>query len=81
MALVSCVLFLLSVAPAFAQPTGGTYRRPIGHEPQGLDPARIGDVYGRSVTQQLFDGLVHFDSTLMIAPGLAEFWKSSRGPG
>jgi len=30
------------------------------------------------VTQQLFDGLVHFDSTLMIAPGLAEFWKSSR---
>jgi peptide/nickel transport system substrate-binding protein len=77
-ALASCVLYVLSVTSAFAQPAGGTYRRPIGHEPQGLDPARIGDVYGRSVTQQLFDGLVHFDSTLMIAPGLAEFWKSSR---
>lgn len=56
----------------------GTYRRPIGHDPQTLDPARVSDTYGRSVSQQLFDGLVQFDSTLMVAPALAEFWKATR---
>ena len=30
------------------------------------------------MAQQLFDGLVQFDQTLTIAPGLAQFWKSSR---
>jgi peptide/nickel transport system substrate-binding protein/oligopeptide transport system substrate-binding protein len=43
-----------------------------------LDPARISDVYSRSVAQQLFDGLVEFDHTLTISPALAEHWKSSR---
>lgn len=54
------------------------YRRPIGHDPQTLDPARVSDTYGRSVAQQLFDGLVQFDSTLMVTPALAEFWKATR---
>jgi peptide/nickel transport system substrate-binding protein/oligopeptide transport system substrate-binding protein len=57
---------------------GGTYRRPLGHDPQSLEPARINDVYSRSVAQQLFDGLVQFDQTLAIAPALAQFWKASR---
>jgi oligopeptide transport system substrate-binding protein len=57
---------------------GQTYRRPLGNEPATLDPARINDVYSRSVAQQLFDGLVQFDQTLTIAPALAHFWKSSR---
>lgn len=57
---------------------GQTYRRPLGNEPATLDPARINDVYSRSVAQQLFDGLVQFDQTLTIAPALAQFWKSSR---
>ena len=72
--------FLLGCAgPALAQGAkGGTYRRPIGHDPQALDPARIGDVYGLSVTQQIFDGLVQFDPTLMVTPALADFWKASR---
>ena len=69
---------MLCAAPALGQPDSATYRRPIGHDPQALDPARIGDVYGLSVTHQLFDGLVQFDSTLMISPALAQFWTASR---
>ena len=30
------------------------------------------------MTQQIFDGLVQFDPTLMVSPGLADFWKASR---
>jgi oligopeptide transport system substrate-binding protein len=57
---------------------GGAYRRPLGNDPATLDPARIGDVYSRSVAQQIFDGLVQFDQTLTIIPALAQFWKASR---
>jgi peptide/nickel transport system substrate-binding protein/oligopeptide transport system substrate-binding protein len=57
---------------------GGTYRRPLRNDPATLDPVRIGDVYGRSIAQQVFDGLVQFDQTLAIVPALAEFWKASR---
>ncbi len=79
--------FLLSVsAPALAAPddrlegrgVATVYRRPLGHDPATLDPARIKDIYSRSVSQQIFDGLVQFDRTLSIAPALAEFWKASR---
>jgi len=58
--------------------TGGIYRRPLGHDPETLDPARITDIYSRSVSQQIFDGLVQFDQTLTVAPALAEFWRASR---
>jgi oligopeptide transport system substrate-binding protein len=71
--------------PAFGQERakplpvpGGTYRRPLGHDPETLDPARISDIYGQSVAQQLFDGLVQFDQTLTVTPALAQFWKASR---
>src|SRR5262245_54502467 len=57
---------------------GGVYRRPLGHDPATLDPARIKDIYSLSVSQQIFDGLVQFDQTLAIVPGLAQFWKASR---
>src|SRR5438552_10269611 len=57
---------------------GGTYRRPLGHDPETLDPARITDIYSRSVSQQIFDGLVQFDQTLTITPALAGFWMASR---
>lgn len=56
----------------------GVYRRALGHDPQTLDPARIADIYGRSVSQQIFDGLVQFDRTLRVTPALAEFWRASR---
>jgi oligopeptide transport system substrate-binding protein len=57
---------------------GGVYRRPLGQDPETLDPARIADTYGRAVSQQIFDGLVQFDQTLAIKPALAEFWRASR---
>lgn len=56
----------------------GVYRRPIGNDPSTLDPALISDVYGASVMQQMFDGLVSFDQTLAVTPSLAEFWRASR---
>lgn len=66
-------------APAAGDDAAGTaYRRPLGNDPATLDPARINDVYGRSVAQQIFDGLVSFDQTLAITPALAQFWKASR---
>jgi peptide/nickel transport system substrate-binding protein/oligopeptide transport system substrate-binding protein len=57
---------------------GGVYRRPLRQDPATLDPARVSDIYGRSVSQQLFDGLVQFDHTLTVVPSLAQFWKASR---
>jgi oligopeptide transport system substrate-binding protein len=58
--------------------TGGVYRRPLRYDPLTLDPARVADIYGRSVAQQVFDGLVQFDATLTIVPALARFWRASR---
>lgn len=79
-AAVSCLL--LSGGPARAGERAPvdttTYRRPLGNDPASLDPARINDVYSRSVAQQIFDGLVRFDQTLAITPALAEFWRASR---
>ncbi len=57
---------------------GGVYRRPLGNDPATLDPARISDIYSRSVAQQIFDGLVQFDHTLTTVPALAQFWTASR---
>jgi len=82
--LVAVLLAVLAAwSPVSAQdrPASGdtpVYRRPLGNEPATLDPARIGDIYGRSVAQQIFDGLVEFDQTLTITPALAQYWKASR---
>ena len=68
-------------AEAQERPTvqsGAVYRRPLGHDPATLDPARLRDVYSLAVMQQLFDGLVQFDHTLRITPALAQFWVASR---
>jgi peptide/nickel transport system substrate-binding protein/oligopeptide transport system substrate-binding protein len=58
--------------------SGGTYRRPLGHDPKTLDPAKVSDIYSFAVSQQIFDGLVQFDRNLTITPALAAFWKASR---
>jgi len=58
--------------------TTSVYRRPLAQDPETLDPARIWDIYSRSVSQQVFDGLVRFDHTLTIKPALAALWRSSR---
>ncbi|HEV8614099.1 MAG TPA: ABC transporter substrate-binding protein [Methylomirabilota bacterium] len=77
-----CLVWIApTLAPAqqvVARALDATYRRPLGNDPATLDPARISDVYSRSVAQQIFDGLVQFDQTLTITPGLAKFWKASR---
>jgi peptide/nickel transport system substrate-binding protein/oligopeptide transport system substrate-binding protein len=80
---LATVCALAAPFTAVAQ-TGGAraetsvYRRPLGHDPATLDPARISDVYSRSVANQIFDGLVEFDHTLTITPALAQFWKATR---
>jgi peptide/nickel transport system substrate-binding protein/oligopeptide transport system substrate-binding protein len=57
---------------------GGIYRRGLVHDPNILDPAKMTDIYEEVVTQQLFEGLVQYSDNLMVIPGLAESWKSSR---
>jgi peptide/nickel transport system substrate-binding protein/oligopeptide transport system substrate-binding protein len=84
----SCLVLLwlsLGLAPGAAEAqerppaqSGGVYRRPLGHDPTTLDPARLRDIYSLAVGQQLFDGLVQFDQTLSITPALAQFWTASR---
>jgi peptide/nickel transport system substrate-binding protein len=58
--------------------SGGVYRRPLPNNPVTLDPARPNDVYGRTIANQLFDGLVQFDGALAIRPAIAETWTASR---
>ncbi|HEV8662679.1 MAG TPA: ABC transporter substrate-binding protein [Candidatus Methylomirabilis sp.] len=48
------------------------------HEPATLDPATLSDIYGRTIAQQIYDGLVQFDEALAIRPAVASSWKSSR---
>jgi peptide/nickel transport system substrate-binding protein/oligopeptide transport system substrate-binding protein len=69
-----CLLAVAGQAPA----DDGVYRRPIANDPSTLDPVLISDIYGGSVAQQIFDGLVSFDQTLAIMPSLAQFWRASR---
>jgi len=69
-----CLLAAAGQAPA----DDGVYRRPIANDPSTLDPVLISDIYGGSVAQQIFDGLVSFDQTLAITPSLAQFWRASR---
>lgn len=74
--LIAFVLWIGLVVPARA--SDNIYRRPLGNDPATLDPARVSDVFGRSVSQQIFDGLVQFDQTLTVMPALAQHWKASR---
>jgi len=64
----------LAIAPKY----GGAYRRPLVNNPSTLDPALIADIYGFTVAQQIFDGLVQYDGSLTITPAIAQSWKGSR---
>ncbi len=57
---------------------GGTYRRPLENAPGTLDPARINDIFARTIAQQIYDGLLQYDESLGIRPAIAQSWKSSR---
>ena len=61
-----------------AEHQGGVYRRPLGNNPITLDPARLNDIYGRTVANQIFDGLVQLDKSLAVRPAIAETWRASR---
>ena len=81
-ALSLCLLMLASTA-AYARGDkadqyGGTYRMPLASEPSTLDPARFGEIYAMTVANNLFDGLVEFDSNLNPVPAIAKVWKISR---
>ena len=74
-------LIVIALCASMAAPAWGAdnvYRRPLGNDPATLDPARVGDIYSRSVAQQIFDGLVQFDQTLTVTPALAQHWRASR---
>src|SRR6266851_5054236 len=85
-----CSYLLLSTAVGAAQPLeqaaphppgvqcGGVFRRIIGGSPITLDPALVTDVYGHTIVNQIFDGLIQFDANLKPVPALAEFWEGSR---
>jgi peptide/nickel transport system substrate-binding protein/oligopeptide transport system substrate-binding protein len=57
---------------------GGTFRRILTDTPHTLDPAFVTDIYGRTVINQIFDGLVQFDVHLNVIPAIAEFWEASQ---
>ena len=57
---------------------GGTYHKALRQEPPTLDPAFSTDEYAISITQQVFDGLVQFDTNLNVIPGIAKSWEASR---
>jgi peptide/nickel transport system substrate-binding protein len=85
--LVALLFLLVSALPvslaaaqdrATSPAPAGVYRRPLSNDPATLDPLRVSDTYGRSVAEQIFDGLVQFDQTLAVIPALARFWKASR---
>ena len=89
-ALVVCSYLLLFTAVGATQPLeqsaqhlpeaqfGGVFRRILGGTPITLDPALVTDVYGRTIVNQIFDGLIQFDANLKPIPALAEFWEASR---
>src|SRR5215813_12184162 len=79
-----CTFFALAATVAAADPAGdlttrfgGVYRRPLTGNPSSLDPAHATDIYARTVVNQLFDGLVQFDSHLNPVPAIAGFWEAS----
>jgi len=76
--------FALAATVVTAEPAGdlttrfgGVYRRPLTGNPSSLDPAYATDVYAHTVVNQLFDGLVQFDSHLNPVPAIAGFWEAS----
>jgi oligopeptide transport system substrate-binding protein len=51
----------------------------FGNDPYSLDPAVSGDASSNTYIIQIYSGLVRLDENLMIAPDIAESWKTSNG--
>jgi peptide/nickel transport system substrate-binding protein/oligopeptide transport system substrate-binding protein len=52
--------------------------RLVQEVPRSLDPATVDSVYESLPVNQIFDGLVAFDPSLHVVPGLASTWTISR---
>jgi len=70
--------FLLVVFWAASALAGGVFRFPLFYVPSSLDPVKDELISTYHVVQQVYDGLVAFDSNLRVVPGLAESWTVSR---
>jgi len=57
---------------------GGMFRYPLFWVPTSLDPVKDELISTSHVVQQVYDGLVAFDSNLRVIPGLAESWTVTR---
>jgi oligopeptide transport system substrate-binding protein len=69
---------LLIVFQATSVLAGGAFRFPLFYVPSSLDPVKEELISTYHVVQQVYDGLVAFDSNLKVVPGLAESWTVSR---
>ena len=56
---------------------GGTFRFNLTEPPRSLDPARIGDSASWHISENIYEGLVGFDSALGLQPCLAMSWEIS----
>ena len=56
----------------------GVFRFPLFYVPTSLDPVQDELISTYHIVQQVYDGLVAFDSNLRVVPGLAESWTVSR---
>ncbi|MCJ7499169.1 ABC transporter substrate-binding protein [bacterium] len=76
--LVSVLCLFLSGAWTTSALAGGVFRFPLFYVPSSLDPVKDELISTYHVVQQVYDGLVAFDSNLRVVPGLAESWTVSR---
>jgi len=72
------LVFLAVFAWSTSALAGGSFRFPLYYASSSLDPVKDQLVTTYHIVQQVYDGLVAFDSNLRIVPGLAESWKISR---
>lgn len=63
-------------SPKAPPPRGGTFRM-AQDAPGSLDPALLDDVYEATVVNQIFEGLLRFDSHLNVIPCIADSWEIS----
>lgn len=70
------LLFILSCSP-HNRLSGYIYYR-INANPTTLDPARIVDVLGGSISAKIFNGLVRLNKNLEVIPDIASKWEISK---
>src|SRR5690554_490333 len=71
------LLSLLIAGAAAAQQHGGVLRAGFQTDPVGLDPHITNATSTRNMLENTYEGLVRFDSSLQVLPGLAESWEAS----